>query len=753
MTVEIDLAKWELIAVEAYLGCRAKPIPLTEKQGKDDTYPITILDGASGVGKTQQAFALMKAGYSVSYLTLCPINESSQDIYREMHKIAGKVGNEDYLEKFRTNMESFRSYVRKGQEDRDWCSLECLRRNQQEAQLKEIASCFDDLALQCPEDSSSTSWKLHGKAKNCNEDEGVLFVDEALPRTGHQDPTDACHMLRFVRNLGRLHGWRVVIAGTAATVANMIADSTPGRSPNPASRQAGDVAFGWANIIFLYTKTEASFLNITSESRPLLSQMVTNAEAQGKDTRLNYGGEWDILDGLAMSLASQKPGLNDSANKLVWLSGAWLDQSIEKPVSPFAMKSSDLVPSHFFEPAVSVINGNTSALEPCLGRGVSDFRRVSGPLSVRLLKNNTAKDVDWCVLLKADDKEQATMTNEFGRVAYFLSHCIQQCLSREPFLAVILSIASHLTREEFRDAIANVWKESATQRSAGNLLDGELFEYTAFAAVQLACRKTDTNFELRNFRGETSSVFEFLRKMYAYLAVSSCCPTDKGAMAFLDSLPENYKHPEKKPEATTMQFSIVKPIEEADSDDPKKKNIAFPLASADDKAKVVELMKSKMPWFIPSCSDPDSSPTKKAVDSLCDLLKIAALVPGANNASLDATSYQREVKWFFEFKGRNRNYSKSDGYKDLKKKCKDQGSGHALLVASTSAQSDDCSVWMDDSSGCLRILMRIGNHHKIVSSRIKTIGLDFKLKSKVSKPESNDDLELTSLLQGLTLEE
>lgn len=93
--------------------------------------------------------------------------------------------------------------------------------------------------------------------------------------------------------------------------------------------------------------------------------------------------------------------VDGSYNKLAWLTGAWLDQSIEKPVSPFAMKSSDLVPSHLIEPVVSVFD-DKSKLQPWLGDGVADFRRQSGPLSVMLYQQICRELV--CAVERSSDR-------------------------------------------------------------------------------------------------------------------------------------------------------------------------------------------------------------------------------------------------------------------------------------------------------------------------------------------------------------
>jgi len=73
-------------AIHQYLSRNVKAIPLPELFNEvDETYAPLILDGASGVGKTQQAFALLKTEKcQLIYLNLASVSEKSQKIYREM---------------------------------------------------------------------------------------------------------------------------------------------------------------------------------------------------------------------------------------------------------------------------------------------------------------------------------------------------------------------------------------------------------------------------------------------------------------------------------------------------------------------------------------------------------------------------------------------------------------------------------------------------------------------------------------------
>jgi hypothetical protein len=65
-------------------------VQLPEKvSSMDETYPWLILDGASGVGKTQQAFAMLTSTNNeqplrLVYQLLVPESDTEQPTYREM---------------------------------------------------------------------------------------------------------------------------------------------------------------------------------------------------------------------------------------------------------------------------------------------------------------------------------------------------------------------------------------------------------------------------------------------------------------------------------------------------------------------------------------------------------------------------------------------------------------------------------------------------------------------------------------------
>lgn len=84
----IDLESIGYETIQEYLEREVEAVKLPDKVGKDTTYPGLILDGSSGVGKTQQVFALLKSKLTVVYrlLTTRPVS-GEQPIYMEMRTV------------------------------------------------------------------------------------------------------------------------------------------------------------------------------------------------------------------------------------------------------------------------------------------------------------------------------------------------------------------------------------------------------------------------------------------------------------------------------------------------------------------------------------------------------------------------------------------------------------------------------------------------------------------------------------------
>jgi len=75
-------------AIVSYLTKDVDAVDLPELFRAETTFAPLIIDGASGVGKTQQAFALLRSKETLIYLNLSDIRTYSQQIYWEMEKIS-----------------------------------------------------------------------------------------------------------------------------------------------------------------------------------------------------------------------------------------------------------------------------------------------------------------------------------------------------------------------------------------------------------------------------------------------------------------------------------------------------------------------------------------------------------------------------------------------------------------------------------------------------------------------------------------
>ncbi|KAL7580578.1 hypothetical protein ACA910_003699 [Epithemia clementina (nom. ined.)] len=112
---------------------------------------------------------------------------------------------------------------------------------------------------------------------------GILFVDEALPKNGIYEHANR---LRFVRNIGQALCMRTVLAGTAASAANMLA-ATPSSSVAEASR-SGDAEQGWVQCVFVWQPiSDQTFLKQLSNALKKL-QLEDDFALQGFIQELEY---------------------------------------------------------------------------------------------------------------------------------------------------------------------------------------------------------------------------------------------------------------------------------------------------------------------------------------------------------------------------------------------------------------------------------------------------------------------------------
>jgi hypothetical protein len=89
--------KWKVLEledeVEKDLSRTVNAVDLPRKVSPDKTYPGLILDGASGVGKTQQAFTMLRNGERLVYQLLARPADREQPIYTAMRRFGNILGS------------------------------------------------------------------------------------------------------------------------------------------------------------------------------------------------------------------------------------------------------------------------------------------------------------------------------------------------------------------------------------------------------------------------------------------------------------------------------------------------------------------------------------------------------------------------------------------------------------------------------------------------------------------------------------
>jgi hypothetical protein len=299
--LDLDLDLKESPEVLKYLSRDVVAVQLPEKVSSRETYPWLILDGASGVGKTQQAFAMLKSTdppLRLVYQLLVPESDTEQPIYKEMRLLNRRFSDRDQMSFLFLVNEAIRETRTRAtagddplrdpfsvpflsnqakldfQQDRGLGRLmvrlaKCIirrasdqtpvnlqltvlqvlkmlrlasdqtqARDRQDAVLENLKLTVDTNVLENPE--ATDSMNLQDTVLMYLKDT-VLFLDEVLPSKESPEATSAAERLRFLRNFGRALGMRVVMAGTAATAANMIGVANP---TTPVASRSGDAEVG-----------------------------------------------------------------------------------------------------------------------------------------------------------------------------------------------------------------------------------------------------------------------------------------------------------------------------------------------------------------------------------------------------------------------------------------------------------------------------------------------------------------------------
>lgn len=724
----------DVAAVEIPRGCR-KP------DGNMD-YPPFILDGASGVGKTQQAFALLKQHGNLFYVVLA---KSNQPIYKSMGLLCGNF----YA--FRTVSEACMERAR-GQvgPNEDPFSTANLLGLFLEGGLREMLVWLVNASLSTNVDSDGTAHLYVGVDGDVETfDLGdferilrdkILFLDEALP--GKTADTADKELLRFVRNCGRVLSMRVVPAGTATVAANLVARV----GQFDASREVPEESFCWAACHFLWKPMRETEINAYSDAisrllpatveevrnvllmeRPLLVHLLLRKLTELLDTSpagTNFNTH-ALLTNLVLVgriLCVQKGIGFSSGLKTIWLSGAWLAEKKGWSTSPHNIRGPDMVRGHFFEPAiVSLVNGM-----PRLQGGIARLENVPGPLTATLyhiaaLDTNVDHPV-WVLSTESPESSHATAAaaETFDSVHAALSSCVQQCLAREPLLAIALSTQHRLSERDFKKGITECFQTSHAEFSLGHM-SGENLENVVYAALQLAnggniletvnipdyCKEL-ARYLSPNASGEQVVVNESVLSSFG-IPPLFCVPAKHTEAEIQYDIPA-VAYNEAMKRRNESNTAVLKYNADLKEGEPQKHVDHTPIPSVHEAEHLA--LGTKIPWLIPSSTAKVLN--ESSLGGLRNLFNgagIAALVPGLTNAACDIDAYEWPpcsidsdvLLWKFEVKGRSTQYSMTDGVKDIVKKCGDEGHSdgqhHAMLIAVRGQWETQTRVWAVEKNG------------------------------------------------------
>ncbi|KAL3903182.1 MAG: hypothetical protein SGILL_010543 [Bacillariaceae sp.] len=456
-------------------------------------------------------------------------------------------------------------------------------------------------------------------------------------------------------------------------------------NPHAASRtEASQVA--WAEIAFLDPHL-SSYDGL--KMRPLLTSWLEEAQGIISPAPTDDGIDpREVLSCLHTQLKQSKK-IGEKA-RLIWLTGAYLQAVSENVSTPFNVSTSQLVRSHFFEPAVMLDSiGNIYS-----GWGVDKIRRAQGPMRLRVLKRDDQGTLFWALLASNEEnfgdvsqQVSAAVSPNFSDVEYALSHCVQQCLVLEPLLAAALSLGHDFDPKEFRSAVCSTFPETMAQHTKG-CLDGELNELVMFAAIQLACRSRNR----KKSEIATQSVSGFITDLQKYLKIQN--REENFDLFKYDLKPLTEKKVDPK-----IATPVYKPYNEEKVNEERR-----------DRAK--EMLEEKLPWLVPACSE---ARLKDAIDTygknVFNGIDIAGLAPGGDTTRTDAKAIAWDtgtVKWAFEFRARV-GYTFADACKDLTAKCEGRPY-HCMLIASTNDRHSTCQYWTTgDQAEFLRVVLVVGN--------------------------------------------
>jgi uncharacterized protein YjeT (DUF2065 family) len=177
-----------------------------------------LVDGPSGIGKTQLPFAFQAAGVPLCHLLMTIDSKRSQDIYRPLEFSSNVFTN------------ALSHDVKHYFGDTDCLDVGFLSTNLQE--LETVGVIFALLNAEFVDNKKWTVPQLAGYVRDFQDKRQlpIFFLDEVLPHDNpHGGPRPVSSALRLARNLLRAVGLVAVLMGTNSCAANFISAATNSR--------------------------------------------------------------------------------------------------------------------------------------------------------------------------------------------------------------------------------------------------------------------------------------------------------------------------------------------------------------------------------------------------------------------------------------------------------------------------------------------------------------------------------------------
>ena len=182
-----------------------------------------VLDAASGVGKSQQAMALLKKHGRLNYVLL--VDPACQDFYAQMDELCGSDGFASFMESCDNTIEALKSLPESALVT-DHLSVPFISKKKDHQIFSPLLKYLLETELYYEKGKKKGQHRLSKRnpfdigeeVKATNFDNPILFIDEALPPRSENKKAQKClERIKFLHNLGRVLGMRVCIAGTGAS--------------------------------------------------------------------------------------------------------------------------------------------------------------------------------------------------------------------------------------------------------------------------------------------------------------------------------------------------------------------------------------------------------------------------------------------------------------------------------------------------------------------------------------------------------